>query len=388
MEKEIAVASVVDIKTSNTGRLAGLKFAAKDNYSVTGIKSGLGNPEWRKTHNECSETAPIVECLLNEGAHLVAKSLMDELAYSLNGENTHYGTPLNSAAPDQIPGGSSSGSASLVASRKVDFALGTDTAGSVRTPSSYCGLFGIRFSHGLLTTQGIVPLSTSLDAPGVIAKDPLALKEVCDVLLGFKPAESRRPKKLVVLSDAFDLMLNNSQQMLEHRIGEISGMFDEVVEDSLDAELWATLPTIFRDIQAYEAWRDLGHWISSNNPNFGPGVRERFEFAKGAGWAEYVSALHLQADLRLRLQERFGADFCLCIPTMPDVAPRKGQDEATLEEFRAHSLQILALASLSGRPQVTVPVRTGRGPLGLSLLGARGSDSEIVKVASQLVNPY
>ena len=126
---------------------------------------------WLRTHEAAASTAPALQLLLDAGATLVGKTIMDELAFSLNGENIHYGTPVNPAAPDRIPGGSSSGSASATAGRSVDFALGTDTSGSVRVPASYCGLFGIRSSHGAVSTEGVVPLAPSFDTVGWFARE-------------------------------------------------------------------------------------------------------------------------------------------------------------------------------------------------------------------------
>ncbi|MBK9281099.1 MAG: hypothetical protein IPM93_23320 [Candidatus Obscuribacter sp.] len=110
-------------------------------------------------------------------------SLTDELALSLDGINAHYGTPLNPACPERIPGGSSSGSASLTAGGFVDFALGTDTAGSVRVPASYCGLYGLRPTHGLIGLEGVLPLGPSFDTVGVLASTLPVLSSVAEVLL-------------------------------------------------------------------------------------------------------------------------------------------------------------------------------------------------------------
>ena len=130
------------------GPLKGLPFAAKDIYDIAGHVTGCGNPDWLATHPPAtSHAAPVVR-LLAAGAELVGKTITDELAYSLNGQNFHYGTPLNGNAPGRIPCGSSSGSAAAVAGGAVDFALGSDTGGSVRVPAAVCGIFGIRPTHG------------------------------------------------------------------------------------------------------------------------------------------------------------------------------------------------------------------------------------------------
>ncbi len=124
-----------------TGPLSGLTFVIKDSYDVEGLVASNGHPEWLASHGPAGSTAPSVQALIDAGATLVGKTVMDELAYSLNGENFFYGTPLNPLAPDRVPGGSSSGCASAVAQQHVTFGLGGDTAGSVRVPASYTGVY-------------------------------------------------------------------------------------------------------------------------------------------------------------------------------------------------------------------------------------------------------
>src|SRR5215470_7694180 len=138
----------VTLPGAAAGPLAGLHFAAKDLYDVAGQRTGGGNPDWLDSHPPAAATAPAILSLVAAGATLVGKTVTDELAYSIAGRNFHYGTPTNVAAPGRIPGGSSSGSAAAVAGKLVDFALGTDTGGSIRVPASLCGLYGMRPSHG------------------------------------------------------------------------------------------------------------------------------------------------------------------------------------------------------------------------------------------------
>jgi amidase len=166
-----------------TGPLAGLTFAAKDLFDVAGYVACAGNPDWLRTHAPAGKTAPVVQTLLEAGATLMGKTVTDELAFSMSGENIHYGTPINPAAPARIPGGSSSGSASATASKLVDFALGTDTSGSIRVPASYCGLFSLRPTHGRISCQGVIPLAPSFDTVGWVARDATLLQRIGEVLL-------------------------------------------------------------------------------------------------------------------------------------------------------------------------------------------------------------
>ncbi|HSS38685.1 MAG TPA: amidase family protein, partial [Polyangia bacterium] len=177
----------VHLTGAATGPIAGLTFAAKDVFAVAGATACFGNPTWLATHRPASRTAPAVARLVGAGATLVGLTITDELALSLTGENAHYGTPLNSRCPDRIPGGSSSGSASAVAGGHCDFALGTDTGGSVRVPAAHCGLYGFRPSHGAVPTEGVLPLAPRFDTVGWFARDARTLALVGDVLLDGPP---------------------------------------------------------------------------------------------------------------------------------------------------------------------------------------------------------
>ena len=186
------------------GPLAGLTFAVKDAIDLAGFRTGAGNPDWSRTHPPATATAPAVQAVLDAGASVVGKTITDELTFSLNGQNIHYGTPINPRAPGRIPGGSSSGSAVAVAGELVDFALGTDCGGSVRAPASYCGIFGMRPSHGRISTDGVFPLAPSFDTVGWFCRETpnclSALVEFCSAT----GTTAARLQRLLIATDAFD----------------------------------------------------------------------------------------------------------------------------------------------------------------------------------------
>ena len=136
-----------------TGPLAGLTVVIKDMYDIAGERTGGGNPDWLAAQQPATKNAAVVQKLLDAGATITGKTICDEFFYSVAGVNAHYGTPVNPRAPDRLPGGSSSGSASAAASDACDFAIGSDTGGSIRVPSSFCGLYGIRTTHGRVESR-------------------------------------------------------------------------------------------------------------------------------------------------------------------------------------------------------------------------------------------
>ena len=148
------------------GPLAGLTVAVKDMYDIAGARTGGGNPDWLAAHPPAASHAAVIRRLLERGATVIGKTVCDEFFFSVTGANAHYGTPVNPRTPGRLPGGSSSGSAAAAAAGACDFALGSDTGGSVRVPAAFCGLYGIRPTHGRIDMTGAMPMAPSFDVPG------------------------------------------------------------------------------------------------------------------------------------------------------------------------------------------------------------------------------
>lgn len=164
-----AFVRMFEIEPTGTGSLEGLRFAVKDLIDVQGYVTGCGNPDWAASHSPAIVNAVCLDLLLAAGATCIGKTVCDELAFSLDGENFFYGTPLNPRSPDRVPGGSSSGSASAVACGLAELALGTDTGGSVRVPAGNCGIYGLRPSHGIVSVAGVMPFAPTFDTVGILA---------------------------------------------------------------------------------------------------------------------------------------------------------------------------------------------------------------------------
>ena len=369
------------VKHAPGGPLAGLTLAVKDLFDVKGYPTGAGSPLVLAQSGIKTKTAPIVKALLEAGARFVGKTHTDELAFSLNGKNAHFGAPINPAAPARITGGSSCGSMAAVAGRLADIALGSDTGGSVRAPASYGGLFGIRPTHGRLSLKRTWPLAESLDTPGWFARDGETFARVGHVLLGKDRIELPEQPRLLLADDLFaqavpeaETILRNVVQRAMPSLGQPEAV--KVVRDA-DALYWA-----FRWIQGREAWAADGPLIERFAPPLGPGVAERFAFSKAVTDEDYAKGEATRKTFRARLARLLGQDGVLILPTMPDIAPLVSAQEPELEDFRNRALRLLCLSGLSGFPQVTVPVAQRDGaPLGLSLLGPKGSDKSLIAFA-------
>lgn len=369
------------------GSLSGLTFAVKDLFDLRGHAPSAGHPDWARSHPSAIADAPVVDALLSAGADLVGVTIMDELAYSLAGQNPHYGTPTNSRAPGRLCGGSSCGSAAAVASCLCDFALGTDTGGSIRVPASFCGLFGLRPSHGHISTAGVVPLAPSFDTVGFFARDARTFEAVGRVLLGSfdaLPSVSR----VLIADDALSLCDAGVAELLEDQLGKVLAALGASVQRiQLAPEGFVPYRTAFRRIQAREAWRAHGDWIMRVGPRFSPAVAQRFEMARAIAQTE--EGLEQDARVRRELTERLEAlltpGTLLFLPAAPGVAPRTDESDAALETFRARTLELTSVASLAGIPQLVVPAQELKGaPIGLSFAAGRGQDAFLCSLAEPL----
>ena len=363
-----------------TGRLSALSFAVKDLFDVAGSITTYGNPDWAGTHMPAVVTAPVVTSLLQAGARLVGKTKTQELAYGLTGENVWQGTPVNPEAPDRFPGGSSCGSAAAVAAELVDFALGSDTGGSIRIPASYCGLFGIRPSHGAISLAGACPLAPSFDTVGWLTRNASLLAGVGEVLLpggrqGVEGPLLRVEEAWVNAQPEVAEALRPALEKLEQLRGRSVGV--RLAPEGIDSFF-----DHFRTVQAEEAWASLGGWIETAKPRLGPGVQERFAAAKATDAAVAGPGRAFRRVVQGRIRPLLAGGAVLIYPTSPCVAPLL---TATLEEqdaVRQATIGVTAIAGFCGLPEVTLPAGSANGaPVGLSLVAGPGLDRGLLAFA-------
>ena len=369
------------INGSAVGPLAGLTVAVKDIYDIEGEQTGCGNPVWASTHGYPTGTASAVTTLLSAGATVVGKTHTDELAYSLMGANAHYGTPINVAAPDRVPGGSSSGSAAATAAGLVDIGLGSDTGGSVRLPAAFCGVFGLRPTHGRIPLDRTMPLAPSFDVVGWFTRD-LATMTAVAAVFGL-PTTGPAPARLLLPVDAW--------AGVPVEVGDALAPFVSRLQDAMGAGTpWRIAPEpladwreVFRICQASEIWETHGEWVQSANPHFGPGVAERFRAASAIGPEERERARTERARIATGLRDRLGEGAVVVLPAAPGPAPKRDATAAELDAYRAAALAILCPAGIAGLPQLSIPAATVDGaPVGLSLLAARDGEALLFAAAA------
>ncbi len=379
-----------DLQPHRPGNLSGLKFAVKDLIDIQNYVTGCGNPLWKQKHSPALNHALCVDQLLDAGAQCVGTTICDEFAFSLYGKNFFYGMPVNYRAPLHIPGGSSSGSASAVAGEMVDFALGTDTAGSVRVPASNCGLFGLRPSHGRFSLAGVAVCSPTFDTVGIFSKSLEVLDKVAHVLLG--EAESKGTlNKIYLITDVFNLCDAAVVEALEKPIAQLKKNY-QVIAISLDEILGIVdgLKGCFEChglIKNIEAWNSFGSWLQENPHSVSPKIKENFDYISSLDQRELADKIQLREKLRNRLNQFLEPGNLLCFPTAAGLPPLISTSFQELKESRyaRRTLMIASMACIGDLPEITVPYSETNGiPVGLSFAAGHRKDEFLIQTVSQL----
>lgn len=366
------------------GALAGLKLAVKDVFDIAGLRCGAGSPAWRDAQAPAARHALAVQRLLDAGAACVGRTVTDELTYSLAGINAHYGSPCNPAAPERLAGGSSSGSAVAVAAGDADIALGTDCGGSVRLPASYCGLWGMRPTHGRIATGGCFTLAHSFDTVGWFAREGEVLAATFAQLAASRPSTG-------LWDQLQDMQLLHSPEVTALLDDGIRARWQALLPalqlhpaaEALDLPGWAEA---FRTLQAAEIWQQHGGWFAQHGGTLGADVRERFERAARVAPDAVAGAQQRRVQAGRAMARVLDAPGSLLVlPAVPTVAPARSDGAARVDDVRQRSQQLLSIAGLAGLPQVTLPwTRVDGAPLGLSVIGARGDDERVLAAALAL----
>lgn len=370
-----------EVAGRGSGPLAGLRFAVKDLIDVAGWPTGGGNPDWERAHPVPTQHAWVVERLLQSGASIIGKTATDEVSLGILGENPFTGTPLNPAAPDRVPGGSSSGSASAVAAGVCDFALGTDTGGSVRVPSSFCGLFGIRPTHGRLDFRGIAVQAPSSDTVGWMARDAEVFARIGEVLFG-EAVPAELPHRLLVAVDAFGFADLAVALALAPQVDRLAGIIGTRRDETLAPQGLSVWKDAQRCLQSSESWQTFAPWIDRYNPRFQFHVARNLALAAQITDAERTRAALMREEARARLRLLLPPGTILCLPTTPFSAPKRGLPVSALAFPRERITCLACLGGLTGSPQVNLPGALVDGaPVGLSIVGGRGTDATLLAVA-------
>lgn len=366
------------------GPLAGLTAVVKDMYDIAGERTGIGSPEWLAAQEPAARHAGVVQRLLDAGASITGKTVCDEFFYSVAGANAHYGTPVNPRAVGRLPGGSSAGSAAATAAGLCDFALGSDTGGSIRVPAAQCGIYGLRPTHGRIDRAGVVPMAPSFDVPGWFAATPGVLRKVGAVLLDGARVDAPL-SRLLIAEDALAEADAPVRALLDAVLAQARSVLPAPERIRMAPAGFDPWREAFRIVQAHETWASFGAFIARTAPRLGPGIRERMTFAATVTAADCAAARAELAPARAHLRALVAPGTVLALPSAPAIAPRIDTPADVMEAFRLRVMRLACSAGLAGLPQVSIPAGTVDGcPVGLSFIGWAGGDEALLDLAVRI----
>ena len=365
-------------QTNQSGLLANNRLAVKDVFAVKGERNSAGNPHWFKTAKPAQNTASSVNKLMTAGCNFIGFTHTDELAYSLEGNNIHYGAAQNPKLKGHACGGSSMGSAAAVAANLADIGLGTDTGGSIRIPASYCGLYGIRPSHNVIEKDGLIPLAPPFDTIGWLTQSGELLSDVGNVLLPNQAINN--VNTLVICEPLFELVDPALKAPLKQLLEKTKHNFKHHKEFELpNSSLLNELADSFRVLQGRAIAKTHKDWLQLQGqlPQFAPAIAARFNMALALTDQEEQEALKVQTQWQAIVTNNLDKHSCLFLPTTPTTAPKLGADTSAL---RMQIITLSAIAGLSGSAQVHLPLANlaNDHPYGFSLMVSHGNDKSLL----------
>ncbi|MDH6236849.1 amidase family protein [Cryobacterium sp. CG_9.6] len=374
-----------DAEGDAAGSLLGETIAVKDLFEVAGFAVGAGVPDYLRGGKAAVTSAAAVRALLAAGASVRGIAQTDEFAYSLAGDNEHYGTPPNARAPGALPGGSSSGPAAAVALGHASIGLATDTAGSTRVPASYQGLWGLRSTHDAVSREGLLPLAPSFDAVGWITRTPEVLRLAAAASLDLSAQMEPESPCVVAVSLVF-AATEAVQASFVSLLDRVHG--DGLLSEPAIVDLGALDPLLsaFRTVQGAEAWRSHGSWIDEHPGALGAAVATRFEAARRVSESEEADARGILHEAREHLDAVLD-NRVLLLPSASSGAPNRDAHPSVINAAREATLLLTCLAAIGGYPAVSAPLLAADGrAVGLSLVGPRFSDLALVDLAARLAS--
>lgn len=347
----------------------GPRVAIKDSIDIAGLATRSGSAAFAAAP-AATRHAVVVERLLAQGCRIVGKTTLHELAYGVTGINAHAGTPRNPRFPTLVPGGSSSGSAAAVAGGLADFAIGTDTGGSIRIPATCCGIIGLKPTFGRVSRVGVVPAESSLDCVGPFVRDIAMLDRAMSLIDGsFVRASPPVAARLGLVEVTAD---GQVAAALRAALGRLDMPVTPIHLPSFEEAFTAGIAII-----AAENWAAYGHLLDAG---LGADVRKRLAAAQAVTRDDVAHAEAVRRRFRDEVDAALQTVTALVLPTMPEVPLRlaAAQDAAAALRMTA----FVRPFNLSGHPALTLPLLTASGmPAGLQLVGRRDGDAALCAFA-------
>ncbi len=366
----------------SSGPLSGLQFAVSDLIDIEERPTGCGNPDWLEERPPAACNALCVDIILSSGGQCIGKTKADEFTFSLLGENSFSGTPLNPRAPERVPGGSSSGAASAVACGLVQFAISLDSGAATQVSANNCGLYGWRPRHGTVPMAGVLPIAPSFDTIGVVASTAASLGPVAELLSSvIETPKLKGDVEIFALTDAWAMVdksiedamksaLAKLEQSAARKVSELS--LKRICSEDSGNDLHSWYQT-YLQLYCMESWSSIGTWIESKRPELGAEAKVNVHRARLTDRSESAKYFRKRETYSRAINEFLGDKKIICIPSCSELAPSKGFI-ASKNDPGDYYPTMLSLASISavGRlAELTVPLGEQNGvPIGLSLLAA------------------
>ena len=367
---------------SYNGNLKNLKFVLKDMCDVKNIKTSCGNPDFYKACEPAKKHAEFLSNILSEGAILEGITICDEFFYSVIGENSHYGTPKNLNAPNCVPGGSSSGSAAALTTDLFDFSIGSDTGGSVRVPASFCGLLGIRPTHGRINANGVYPMAPSFDTIGWFSNNIKTFQKIGEVLLDKNENENITFNQFVIAEDLLELVDTDIKNQFNSYYKELHPNIKHI---RLSKFSKSEIADNFRILQAGEIKEHVIPWIEKNKPKISLEINSRIEMASEILPLEIDAAKTFRQEIISEINNSLPEGDIAIFPTTPFSAPKCGQSDQDLGSDRKKIMEMTSIAGMTSRPQISIPKFKGKtGPVGISILGWQYSDEVLLNKLTEI----
>ncbi|MDD5192903.1 MAG: amidase family protein [Candidatus Nanoarchaeia archaeon] len=396
-EKAVDEAKEIDkkIKKGKAGKLAGLGIIVKSNINVKGVICNCASKtleNYRGTYD-----ASVISKLIAEDAIIIGMANMDEFACGASGESSAFGITRNPHAMDRIPGGSSSGSAASVAANFCDFALGSDTGGSIRNPASHCGVVGFKPSYGAVSRYGLIDLSMSLDQIGPLAYSVEDAEIIYDIIKG-KDERDSTSREFVSENKNMKKILIGIPRINAN--SEIWGLIRKKIKEICDKNKWK-----YEDVELKHINLGIQTYYPINYVEFFSGTR-KFDGRKyglkieevcgeevlrrilGGGeiaQAEFAGKYYRRAlKAKKIIEEEFEKAFekydILIMPTVPKLPHRIGDKVTFYDMYTYDSLSVLA--NLAEIPAISVPVeKLYEIPVGIQIMAKRGNDNFLLEIS-------
>jgi aspartyl-tRNA(Asn)/glutamyl-tRNA(Gln) amidotransferase subunit A len=339
---------------------------------------------------EAADDAPVVRRLREAGAIVIGKTNLHEFAFGTTSEETAFGPVRNPLDETRSAGGSSGGSAAALAAGMCFGAVGTDTGGSIRIPAAACGIVGLKPTCGELPAEAVVPLSTTLDHVGPMARGVADAAALFQVMKGLEPTELPVATGRLVFGVPVPYFCDSVDGDVVLALKRARATLEAAGHETIDVEIEhaAWTPHVYLHIVLPEASWYHAPLLVRHGSSYSPGVRLRLELGRYVLAEDYVRAMELRSALQLRVDRALDKCDTLLLPTLPAAAPPLGatiiEVDGQREPVRAAMLRLTQLFNLTGHPSIALPAGAGRDglPRSLQLVGRRGATDRLLSIAA------